>query len=150
MTPQSHPKSPQNWSLKPSLLQSAEVLDNPLFTIRNGPQATLHWPQNSSKIDSNRYLDLPCFSRPPKSHFKLQNVSTWPQHGSNLGPTCLHLGGLGGLQNLPKSTLVPNLPAKTPHSPTKMSPRANFGRCWVDVREIFGWLLVNFLVYFWC
>ena len=50
---QSNPKSLQNWSPKPSLLQSADVLDNPLFTIRKGPPATLHQLQKPSKIGSN-------------------------------------------------------------------------------------------------
>ena len=54
---QSHPKSLQNWSPKPSLLQSADVLDNPLFKIRNGPQAALHQLQKPSKIGSNCNLN---------------------------------------------------------------------------------------------
>ena len=71
---------------------------------------------------------------PPCTGLKmLQHVSIWR--------------GFGGLHNLPKSTLVPNLPAKTPHSPTKMSPRAICCRCWVDVREIFGSFLVKILIY---
>ena len=105
------------------------MLDKTLFTTRNSPLASLHWPQNSSKIDSNRYLDLPCFSRPPKSHFKLQNVSTWPQHGSNLGPTCLHLGGLGGCKTCQSRPWSPTCQPRPHIAP----PRCLQGRILVDV-----------------
>ena len=90
--PQSQPKSPQNWSLKPSLLQSAEVLDNLLFTIRNGPQAALHRLQKPSKIGSSCILKWHWFPRPQKTQFQFQKLPTWPQKGSNLSPTWLHLG----------------------------------------------------------
>ena len=88
--PQSHPKSLQNWSPKPSLLQSADVLDNPLFTIRKGPQATLHQLQKPSKIGSNCNSSWYCSSRPQKTQFLFQMLPTWPQRGSNLGPTWPH------------------------------------------------------------
>ena len=83
MTPKNHAKSFQDRSLKPLYLQSADVLDNPLFTMRNGRQATLHWPQNSSKIDSNRYLDLP-WPQDPQNHTLNSKMS---QLGPNMAPT---------------------------------------------------------------
>ena len=150
--PKSHPKASHDRSLKPLYLQSADVLDKPLFTMRNGPRATLHWPQNSSKIDSNRYLDLPCFSRPPKSHFKLQNVSTWPQHGS--APTwAQHVSiweGSGGCKTCQSRPWSPTCQPRPHIAP----PRCLQGRILVDVGlmlERFSagvWLISSSI--FWC
>ena len=84
--PQSHPKSLQNWSPKPSLLQSADVLDNPLVTVRNGPQAALHQLQKPSRNRFQLQLKLILLSPTAKTQLQFPMLPTWPQKGSNSGP----------------------------------------------------------------
>ena len=63
------------------MFQSVKVLDNPLFTVQNGPEATLHQLQNASNIACKFFLHLNCFPRPQDMNFQLPNFATWIQHG---------------------------------------------------------------------
>ena len=140
------------------MFQSVKVLDNPLFTAQNGPQATLHQLQNASNIACKFFLHVNCSPRPQEMSVQLHNSPTWIENGPiwrgsgawtvlhspfSYSPRCptWPKDTQHDLQSGPKMHNMPNM-APTWHSNTQHGTQdcikmPKLGRIWV-----WGWVWI--------
>ena len=124
MTPQSHIKSLQNWSPKPSLLQSTDVLDNPILSIRNGPQAALHRLQKPFENRYQLHLKLLLLSQTSKHTISIPKATNLVPKRFQLGPNMASFWSGLGVYTRQTSTLASNFPAKTSRTSKNDLPKA--------------------------